>query len=423
MISFGRYRLVQPIGQGGMAEVWMAHVIEPGHGERVVALKRIRPDHLAQTDRLAMFRAESRIASRLEHPNIVRVLEAGQVGDEPFFAMEYLHGRDLLAILRTLDDPAPAAFAAHVALEVSSALAYAHTLTDEHGHALGLIHRDVSPANILIDEAGRTRLLDFGVAKAILETTEGGAPTRTGVHKGKRPYMAPEQLLGEPLDARADVFACGVVLHEMLTGRSLFSEANDPQSALAERRQPVPPPSSRRPDVPSALDAVCARALAFDRAARFGSADEMAAALRPIVTEHGWTEARSAALLRARLGPLEPTLPPATNTLGQPQPSAARRWLPFALGGAALVLALLIGLRATGGHRRPAAHSRATPSAALELPEATAPVAASPPTTPSPAPWSAAATDRKRPNTARRPTTSANTAKHDIQGGEVVDPF
>jgi serine/threonine-protein kinase len=294
-IQFGRYTLLSMLGAGGMAEVWEASLRSSEGFERTVAIKRILSHYSADPLFRKMFVREARISARLHHPNIVSVFDFGEVDGAVYLAMERVHGRTLTALVRahlrgqTLPEPGLAAF---VLRDVCRALGYAHKLTDRDGAPVGLVHRDISPANVMISEAGAVKLLDFGVAKALQERRE--ELTEAGTVKGKQPYMAPEQLAGHPIDARADIFAAGVVLHETLTGRRLYA----PQRGIIVRGEPVPPPSTLRADVTPALDAICARALAERPEDRYPDADEMAADLEAVVHELRWGPERLAGELR-----------------------------------------------------------------------------------------------------------------------------
>jgi serine/threonine protein kinase len=287
MRSFGRYLLLERIGAGGMAEVFRAVARGAEGFERTLVVKRIRADQSASPAFVDMFVNEARISALLDHQNIVQTVDFGQVDGCYFLTMEYLRGRDLGAVLRKLRareeqlDPAIAAF---VAEQVASALAYAHALTGPSGEPLDIVHRDVSPANIMLLRSGTVKLLDFGVAK-IHGDLQMGEDTASGVCKGKLPYLAPEQLRSQPLDRRADVFALGVVLWEALTGRRLFLDKNDFQTMQNVAERPIAPPSTVRPDTPTALDFVVVRALERDPAQRYQSAKAMADDLRTVVQD------------------------------------------------------------------------------------------------------------------------------------------
>ncbi len=227
-IGFGRYTLVERLALGGMAELFVATA--PGeHGfTKKVVIKRLLP-HLSPDDTYkAMFIDEAKLTARLVHPKIAQTFELGRVEDALYIAMEFVDGIDVLALLREFAakrrrvDPPLAAWIAH---EVLDALDYAHNLTDEHRDSLGIVHRDISPSNVLLSMRGDVKLVDFGIARAI--DPERAHKSKTGTLKGKYGYMSPEQVIELPLDGRSDVFSVGVVLAELLTGRRLFAAANE----------------------------------------------------------------------------------------------------------------------------------------------------------------------------------------------------
>jgi serine/threonine-protein kinase len=283
-IQFGKYTLFERIGRGGMAEVYKGRIQGPAGFERTFVVKRILP-HLSEDPTfIKMFVEEAKLSARLNHPNIVQIFELGAVEREYFISMEYIRGRDLAetmrAIWKTLGPPRPE-LVAYIGREACRALSYAHSLTDDAGRLLGMIHRDVSPSNIMLSYEGGVKLLDFGIAKAL-----GDAPvetTKSGTMKGKYAYMAPEQTEGDDVDSRIDIFSCGIVLHEVLTGRRLFKGNNDIQTIERVRRCEVPPPSFQNPMCPPELDNIVLRALARNRADRFATAAEMADALDDVV--------------------------------------------------------------------------------------------------------------------------------------------
>jgi eukaryotic-like serine/threonine-protein kinase len=316
--TFGKYQLVEKLGRGGMGEVWRAKILGPGGFERQLVVKRILA-HLAEEPRfVSMFFAEARLCARLHHPNIVQVYELGEVAGEYFLAMEYVQGRDLstaLAYHQRRGTPAPG-FGALVAREVCRALAYAHALTDDDGKRLELIHRDVSPSNIMLGYEGAVKLLDFGLAKALAESS--GGVTRTGALKGKLGYLSPEQVGGLDADHRVDQWAVGVTLHEALTGRRLFS-GNDIEVLALVAGALVDPPSKWNPEVPRELDRICLRALARDRADRFRDCEEMGQALDEVVHALKWSPHKMGAFLRELAPPPRPAprLAPAGAKLGE----------------------------------------------------------------------------------------------------------
>jgi serine/threonine protein kinase len=302
-IQFGKYTLFERIGRGGMADVFKARVQGPAGFERVFVVKRILP-HLSDDPTFTkMFIEEAKMSARLSHPNIVQVFELGAVEQEYFISMEYVRGRDLAETMRTLwariGPPRPE-LVAYVGREMCRALAYAHDLMGDDGTPLGMIHRDVSPSNVMLSYDGAVKLLDFGIAKALggeeEEAEESG--TQRGTLKGKFAYMAPEQTQGSDVDRRIDIFATGIVLHEILTGRRLFKGENDLQTVEKVRVCDVPPPSLQNPLCPPELDVIVLKALAKHRDDRFQSGAEMADALDDVVHAARFQPSHLAQLMR-----------------------------------------------------------------------------------------------------------------------------
>jgi serine/threonine protein kinase len=259
---YGRYQLLRRIGRGGMAEVFLA-VMEGAQGfRRRCVVKRIRPDKARSGYYSQMFVDEARITAALHHPNIVQVYEFGEIGELLFLTMEYLEGHNLGTVLDSLqmrDRLMSPLIAAHIAAQIARGLHHAHTATDAEGRPLGVIHRDMSPTNVMLLRTGEVKILDFGVAKAETSLKEG--ETRIGRVKGKVPYMAPEQHSGRRVDCRADLFSVGVILWEMLTGEILFAPERDGERSRRLVSGETPPPSELRPEVPAGLDAVVRRCL------------------------------------------------------------------------------------------------------------------------------------------------------------------
>jgi serine/threonine protein kinase len=268
-----------------MADVFKARIQGPAGFERTFVVKRILP-HLSDDPSFTkMFIDEAKIAAKLTHPNIVQVFELGSVDDEYFMSMEYVRGHDLAETMRTLwarvGPPRPE-LVAYIGREMCRALAYAHEFTSEDGQVLGMIHRDISPSNVMLSFDGAVKILDFGIAKALgSESVDEG--TKSGTLKGKFAYMAPEQTVSNDIDRRIDIFAAGIVLHETLTGRRLFKGENDMQTIERVRRCEVTAPSLFNPLCPPELDQIVLQALARDRDERYQSASEMADALDDVV--------------------------------------------------------------------------------------------------------------------------------------------
>src|SRR6185436_9958239 len=282
-IQFGKYTLFERIGRGGMAEVYKGRIQGPAGFERVFVVKRILPHLSDDTSFIKMFVEEAKLSARLNHPNIVHIFELGAVEGEYFISMEYIRGHDLSetmrAIWKALGPPRPE-LVSYIGREVCRGLAYAHNLADENGRPLGMIHRDVSPSNVMLSYEGAVKLLDFGIAKALSDGTE---PTKGGQLKGKYAYMVPEQTEGENIDNRSDIFAIGIVLHEVLTGRRLFKGQNDVQTIERVRRCDVPLASASNPAIPREMDQILLKALQRDPARRWSNAADMADALDDIV--------------------------------------------------------------------------------------------------------------------------------------------
>ena len=242
--------------------------------EQAVVIKRLHP-HLAHQPQLAqMFLDEARIVARIHHANVVRIHELGWAEDIPFLAIEYLAGESLHGLMRRLarlDEGMGFATAAHVGAELCAGLHAAHELRGADGEPLGIVHRDVSPQNVFVTYDGAVRLLDFGVALA----ADRIARTETGHVKGKHAYMSPEQVRGDPLDRRSDIFSAGVVLWELTTGRRLFQRVNELKTMQAVLDRPVPLPSEIVPDYPEVLEDAIMPALERDPARRYPDACEM----------------------------------------------------------------------------------------------------------------------------------------------------
>jgi serine/threonine protein kinase len=283
---YGRYSLIEQIGRGGMAEVFRAVAQGVEGFRRVFVIKRLRPEKSASTELVRMFCDEARLSALLHHPNIVQVYDFGQINGTYFLAMEYLRGKDLSAVMKALRRAKGAVsppLAARIAHQVATGLHYAHTLTRPDGKTLRVVHRDVTPSNVMLQRTGVVKILDFGIAQATNFARQ--VETGGGRVKGKLAYLSPEQVRLEELDGRSDVFALGVVLWEMLTGQRLFAAENEFLTMRGVLIQPVPPPSSKRPEVPPALDAIVARALQRERDSRYPDAQEMADDLERFLQE------------------------------------------------------------------------------------------------------------------------------------------
>jgi eukaryotic-like serine/threonine-protein kinase len=284
--QFGPYLVYERLGVGGMATVHRA--LERGiEGfERIVALKRLLPHLAADATFIKSFVREAKLASLLNHVNIVQIFELGRVGTQYFISMEHIDGRDVRRILRharKASGPPPIHVTVGILLQLCDALDYAHHKADDIGHPLGLVHRDVSPSNVLVTTAGQVKVIDFGIAKA----QSSQLRTQTGRVKGKIAYMAPEALAGKDLDARSDLFAVGVIAHELLTARPLFSTKNEYQTLMKVQRGEIVPPSTINPGCPAELDAIVLRALARDPDHRFVHASALRDDLNTMRKQYG----------------------------------------------------------------------------------------------------------------------------------------
>jgi serine/threonine protein kinase len=272
----GRYELLGRLGSGGMAEVYLARAVGLWdlEFEKIVVLKRVLPERVDDQRYAAMFRDEARVAATLEHPNIVHTHDIGIDGDECFFTMEYLHGEDLKAILAAANkarEQLPLELALQIAVGCAAGLHHAHEQTDYAGRPLEIVHRDVSPANIIVTRQSGIKLIDFGIAKAASDKERTGA----GVLKGKVAYMSPEQCRGEPLDRRCDVFALGIVLYEMVTMERPFRAANVLGTVHKLLGEEPRRPRALRGECPPALERIVLKALEKDPARRYQTAFEM----------------------------------------------------------------------------------------------------------------------------------------------------
>jgi serine/threonine protein kinase len=284
VIPFGKYLLLDRIAVGGMAEVYTAKSFGVEGFEKIIAIKRILPTMAEDEDFIRMFIDEAKIAGQLSHANIVPIYELGKIGDSHYIAMEYVWGKDLLQVMnrfRRMRRHMPPSMAAWIASKMCEALDYAHRKCDRNGQPLNIIHRDVSPQNVLISYEGQVKVIDFGIAKAAARTTK----TQAGVLKGKFGYMSPEQVRGAPIDHRSDIFAVGTCLHEMLTGERLFVGESDFSTLEKVRNAEVVPPSTVVPDVPKELEQIVLKALARDVKDRWQSAGDMHEALQMFIAK------------------------------------------------------------------------------------------------------------------------------------------
>ncbi|MBZ0116119.1 MAG: protein kinase, partial [Sandaracinaceae bacterium] len=273
--AFGPYTLLRRLAVGGMAEVYVAKTKGIGGFEKLVAIKVIHPRFSEDAHFVQMLVEEAKISVQLTHVNIAQTFDLGCIDDTYYIAMELIEGADTYRVQRRLEDrkiPMPLDIAAFIGAEVCNGLAYAHRKRDHEGRPLGIVHRDISPQNVLVSYSGEVKLVDFGIAKAALR----GGQTEVGVIKGKYYYMSPEQAWGDPVDGRTDIFATGILLHELLTGVMVYQEENVPALLDRVRKADVPSPRKRRPDVPPELEAIVMKAVAREPADRYPSAQAMA---------------------------------------------------------------------------------------------------------------------------------------------------
>ena len=276
-ISFGRYFLIDKVAVGGMAEVFKAKSFSHGGFEKLLVIKRIL-QHLSDNESSSRCSStKPRSPSSCSTP-IVQIYDFGRIAENYFIAMECVEGKDVKGILRKLAERRvmlPMEYAVYIAHEMCKGLDYAHKRTDMQGDPLGIIHRDVSPSNILVSYSGEVKVADFGIAKAQISAYN----TKGGVLKGKFEYMSPEQARGETLNHQADIFATGIILHEMLTGRRLFKSDSDIRTLERIKAVDVQPPSQINPSIPKRLDAIVMKALTVDTETRFKDARELQTAL------------------------------------------------------------------------------------------------------------------------------------------------
>lgn len=278
LIPFGKYVLLDRINGGATAAVYRANIRGEAGFERLVAIKRILPHMAGDRAFIDTFVREAKIVARMTHAGICPIYELGKVGESLYMAVEYVQGKDLGQILRRafrLDDSMPPTITAWISARLGEALDYAHGMKNAKGQSAGIIHRDLSPSNVLVSYEGQVKLIDFGLAKAV------GRAQSTNVEalKQKLSYMSPEMVKGKPVDARSDIFGLGVCLYEMITGKRLFSGANDVETLKLVARASVPPPSAVVEDPPEELEMVVMRALEREPQDRFQTGAEMAAAL------------------------------------------------------------------------------------------------------------------------------------------------
>ncbi|MBX3232160.1 MAG: serine/threonine protein kinase [Labilithrix sp.] len=439
----GRYEIFGELASGGMGAVHFGRIVGDAGFARVVAIKRLHPQYSREASFVEMFVDEARLAAQIHHPNVIATLDAVAEDGELLLVMEYVAGASLASLLRTYL-PRGARVPPKIALRLASDVLYglhaAHTATNEDGAPLQIVHRDVSPQNILVGSDGLARILDFGIAKAAnrLHATTGDQI------KGKLAYMAPEQLLDGEVGPQTDVYAASVVLWECLTGERLFAASNSGAMMAKVLEAPVLGPRSRVPEIDEGLDALVLRGLARDPAARFQTAREMANALEthgPVALASEvaeWVEEVAAGQLAERAERLATATatavtretpkplrdPPVELAAPSPVASPPRAKWPLRL---AVVVALLVGLAVAGARLMPRSTPIAAPSSSVA---AVAPAASPAVSLPERASSSAPAPSAPAPASARAPATRLKPAKRscdppyieDATGIRVVKP-
>ena len=282
---FGKYLLLRRVAVGGMAEIFLAVEKSPHGTHRFVTIKRIKSDFDRDDEYVQFFLTEGRVSLKCAHPNLPQAYEMGAVDGSHYLSLEYIHGHTLLDVVRAGvlgDRPLSIETAMHVGVCVAAALEHAHGLRDVDGQSLCVVHRDVTPQNVMLAVSGSVKLIDFGIVRSAVQTHR----TASGVVKGKFSYMAPESLASaREFDHRADLFALGIVLHETLTGRSLFRGVTDNDTLRRVRTMPIPEVTRMRPDTPPGVSAVIARALERDPDRRFQTATDFLQALEHAAEE------------------------------------------------------------------------------------------------------------------------------------------
>lgn len=399
--TFGNYLLLKKIGAGGMAELYLARQNGVMGFERVLAIKRILPHLTEDADFIEMFINEAKLAAQITHPHVAQVYDFGAVGGIYYMAMEYVMGKSLSYVLaagKKREVPIPFRHALYITAKIAAGLDHAYRGKTVGGEPLGIIHRDISPQNILIAYNGDVKLVDFGIAKAASSSTH----TQTGIIKGKLSYLSPEQAWGKRVDHRSDLFSLGIVAHEMLTGERLFKGENEFVTLELVRAAAVPPPSSIKADLPKEVDAVILKALAKNPDDRYPTGHAFQEALEAVF--HRLDPRPSPKDLSEYLHRLFEkeigqdvaefkqvtalTKPPVTTPLPTPKkPPVSEKTVPTpvqkpkgngAAIGIAIAIALLILAAGAWYFLRGAAEPVAPPAAPAKVPEAVEKPAASP---------------------------------------------
>ena len=295
----GRYELLHRLGVGGMAELFLARTTSHAGFEKLVAVKRVLAEHADNTKLVEMLLSEARLAATLHHPNIVQVYDVDDDDGTYFFTMEYVQGKNLREVIRSAARQGkwlPLEHVINIAIGAAAGLNHAHDQRAADGTPLGIVHRDISPSNILISYEGTPKIVDFGIAKAANDPRSDTA----GALRGKVPYMSPEQCRGEPLDRRSDIFSLGIILWELSLGKRLFANLKGQELVEHIANTQAPRPSTFKPDFPPDLERIIMRALHLDRDRRYASARELQLDLEDFARERklGISAARLAEFMR-----------------------------------------------------------------------------------------------------------------------------
>ncbi|MEM6295886.1 MAG: serine/threonine-protein kinase [Myxococcota bacterium] len=390
----GRYRVLRPLAVGGMAELHLAHQQGAGGVAKTVVLKRIRPHLAGDAEFARLFENEARLAAGLDHSGIAHVLDYGVEGGLSFIVMEYVHGPSLLELLKkTAPQAMPLAVGLSIVRDIAAALHYAHERTGADGHPLGIVHRDVSPSNVLLTYDGEVKLVDFGIAKA----TALPQATRSTSIKGKIAYMSPEQAKGERVDRRTDVFALGTVAFEVLTASRCFTAAGELALLNKVAVAQYPKPSSIDPAFDPALEQLLARALSVRPEDRFATARAFQEAVETYAASRGLSLSNLAVMQAVVDACGRPAYPvttdvleplPAVGTTSRVTGSRRRRWAWPAAAGVCLLLGAGGGVWAGRQGKEPPLEERTEPA------EAPTPAAALPESKPAPTPVEKAAPEQ-----------------------------
>lgn len=281
----GQYYILEKIAQGGMAEIYKGLAYDLAGIKKTVCIKKILPNIAASREFIDMLVNEAKIAVKLNHGNIAQIYDLGKAGEDYFIVMEYVEGQTLSKLHKKvlrLGKKIPLPIACYLVSEIANGLNYMHRKTDEEGHSLHVIHRDISPQNIMVSYSGTVKIIDFGIAKAAVKVGH----TESGILKGKFAYMSPEQARGDALDHRSDIFSLGVILYELLTGKRLFKGTDNKQTLRNVRKTKVIPPSEVNPDLPKQIDAIVLKSLSKDRRHRYLFASDFHEELQKFLHAH-----------------------------------------------------------------------------------------------------------------------------------------